>query len=176
MNAFTAQVDANRRAAEIQYATNEVVSKGTLSKDGARFESCMTAKCFEIQAAQWPRATSFVSCCQWNRGRGGCLEAQSNVLGVLLPTESWQWRSFVNRRPFESLQDGAKTPDGRKLRDVMARCEVLTTERKKSEFKARDVELDMARLVKGSPEQHRGLGDTENAAAALAAVLAYTVS
>jgi hypothetical protein len=59
---------------------------------------------------------------------------------------------------------------------VTARCEVLTTERKRSEFKARDVELDMARLVKGSAEQHRGLADTENAAAALAAVLAYTVS
>jgi hypothetical protein len=75
-----------------------------------------------------------------------------------------------------SFQDGAKTPDGRKLRDVMARCEVLTTERKRSEFKARDVEQDMARLVKGSAEQHRALGDTENAAAALAAVLSYTVS
>jgi hypothetical protein len=58
----------------------------------------------------------------------------------------------------------------------MARCEVLTTERKRSEFKARDVEQDMARLVKGSAEQHRALGDTENAAAALAAVLSYTVS
>lgn len=68
-----------------------------------------------------------------------------------------------------------KSPDDRKLRDVMARCNVLVTEKKKTDFRARDVEQDLARLVKGPPEQHKELvAASDAAAAALAALLIYT--
>lgn len=69
----------------------------------------------------------------------------------------------------------AKSPDDRKLRDVMARCNVLVTEKKKSDFRSRDVEQDLGRLVKGPPEQHKELvAASDAAAAALAALLTYT--
>eukprot|EP00850_Spirogloea_muscicola_P021534 SM000253S09023 [mRNA] locus=s253:74481:80442:+ [translate_table: standard] len=71
-------------------------------------------------------------------------------------------------------QDGAKTPDGRRLRDVISRCNVLLVERKRSDFKARDVEQDLSRLVKGSAEQYKGLTMSETPSAAMAALLAYT--
>lgn len=66
----------------------------------------------------------------------------------------------------------AKTPDGRKLRDVLLRCNVLGTDRKRSDFKSRDVEQDLTRLLKG-PAQAAAI-DSDAAAAALAALLAYT--
>ncbi|BBN08051.1 DNA mismatch repair protein MSH2 [Marchantia polymorpha subsp. ruderalis] len=72
-------------------------------------------------------------------------------------------------------QDSGKSSDARKLRDMMERCNVLLTERKKSEFRVRDLEQDLSRLVKGPVEQHRDLvAGQEGAASALAALLAYT--
>ncbi|KAH9570808.1 hypothetical protein CY35_02G060500 [Sphagnum magellanicum] len=72
-------------------------------------------------------------------------------------------------------QENVKSPDARKLRDVMARCNVLVTEKKKTNFRSRDVEEDLGRLVKGPMKHHKDLvASSEGAAAALAALLAYT--
>ncbi|CAM6067852.1 unnamed protein product [Sphagnum tenellum] len=72
-------------------------------------------------------------------------------------------------------QENVKSPDARKLRDVMTRCNVLVTEKKKTNFRSRDVEEDLGRLVKGPMKHHKDLvASSEGAAAALAALLAYT--
>ncbi|CAI5985163.1 unnamed protein product [Closterium sp. NIES-65] len=97
---------------------------------------------------------------------------------------------------------GAKSLEARRLRDVMSRCNVLIVERKRAEFKPRDVEQDLGRLLRGaSGAGGRGAGgggggsggrmtgaagvggrggggqkvtvDSEIAGAAMAAVLAY---
>ncbi|CAI5514775.1 unnamed protein product [Closterium sp. Naga37s-1] len=45
---------------------------------------------------------------------------------------------------------GAKSLEARRLRDVMSRCNVLIVERKRAEFKPRDVEQDLGRLLRGT--------------------------
>ncbi|XP_002982304.2 DNA mismatch repair protein MSH2 [Selaginella moellendorffii] len=72
--------------------------------------------------------------------------------------------------------ENAKSVDGRRLRDVLARCNVRLTEKKKAEFKSRDIEQDLSRLIKStSVEELRELVvKYEVASAALAALLAYT--
>ncbi|EFJ32609.1 hypothetical protein SELMODRAFT_407609 [Selaginella moellendorffii] len=70
----------------------------------------------------------------------------------------------------------AKSVDGRRLRDVLARCNVRLTEKKKAEFKSRDIEQDLSRLIKSTSvgELRELVVKYEVASAALAALLAYT--
>ncbi|XP_057952327.1 DNA mismatch repair protein MSH2 isoform X2 [Malania oleifera] len=68
----------------------------------------------------------------------------------------------------------AKLSESRILHDTLSRCGVMLTERKKSEFKARDLVQDLGRLVKGSIEPIRDLvSGFEYAPEALGALLSY---
>ncbi|KAG6675604.1 hypothetical protein I3843_15G105900 [Carya illinoinensis] len=70
--------------------------------------------------------------------------------------------------------ESGKSSDNRNLHDALSRCGVMLTERKKTEFKARDLEEDLGRLVKGSKEVVRDLVSTfEFAPGALGALLSY---
>jgi len=44
-------------------------------------------------------------------------------------------------------KEATETPEGRRLRDLVARCGALATERKPGDFDARDLEDDLARLL-----------------------------
>ncbi|RWR85505.1 DNA mismatch repair protein MSH2 [Cinnamomum micranthum f. kanehirae] len=71
--------------------------------------------------------------------------------------------------------ESGKSTEIRLLHDALARCNVLMTEKKKSEFKSRDLVQDLGRLVKGSIEPVRDLISNFNyATAALGALLSYT--
>ncbi|CAL0307150.1 unnamed protein product [Lupinus luteus] len=68
-----------------------------------------------------------------------------------------------------------KSVENRMLHDTMTKCGVMLTERKKSEFKTRDLVQDLGRLVKGSIEPVRDLvAGFEFAPGALGALLLYT--
>jgi DNA mismatch repair protein MSH2 len=94
-------------------------------------------------------------------------------------------------------REATETPEGRRLRDLVGRCGALATERKPSDFDARDLEDDLARLLAkhtagaadlsaaggagagagagaAGVEQHRAILEKEGAAAALAAVLRFS--
>ncbi|XAR63886.1 hypothetical protein NMG60_11024028 [Bertholletia excelsa] len=70
--------------------------------------------------------------------------------------------------------DSAKSIECKPLHDVLSRCGAMLTERKKTEFKGRDLVQDLGRLVKGSMEPVRDLvSGFEFAAGALSALLSY---
>ncbi|VVA21426.1 PREDICTED: DNA mismatch repair [Prunus dulcis] len=70
--------------------------------------------------------------------------------------------------------ESGKTSEIRTLHDALNRCGVMLTERKKTEFKMRDLVQDLSRLVKGSIEPVRDLvSGFEFAAGALGALLSY---
>ncbi|TYI09227.1 hypothetical protein ES332_A09G056700v1 [Gossypium tomentosum] len=70
--------------------------------------------------------------------------------------------------------ESGKSSECRTLSDALTRCGVMVTERKKTEFKARDLVQDLGRLVKGSIEPVRDLvSGFEFAPAALGALLSY---
>ncbi|XP_058091360.1 DNA mismatch repair protein MSH2 [Magnolia sinica] len=70
--------------------------------------------------------------------------------------------------------ESGKSTETRTLHDALARCGVLLTERKKSEFKSRDLVQDLGRLVKGSIEPVRDLlSNFQYALGALGALLSY---
>ncbi|KAJ0048265.1 hypothetical protein Pint_16412 [Pistacia integerrima] len=87
------------------------------------------------------------------------LESSLVALGCkecLLPTES------------------GKSNECRPLIDALTRCGVMLTERKKNEFKTRDLVQDLGRLVKGSIEPVRDLiSSFEFAPGSLGALLSY---
>ncbi|KAL8141845.1 hypothetical protein V2J09_014877 [Rumex salicifolius] len=68
----------------------------------------------------------------------------------------------------------AKAVECRALNDALSRCSVMVTERKKSDFKARDLVQDLGRIVKGSIEPVRDLvSGFELASGSLASLLSY---
>ncbi|KAK9669035.1 hypothetical protein RND81_13G104100 [Saponaria officinalis] len=70
--------------------------------------------------------------------------------------------------------DTAKSAESRGLLDALSRCGVMVTERKRSEFKARDLVQDLSRLVKGPIEPVRDLvSGFDYAPAALGSLLSY---
>ncbi|KAJ7530623.1 hypothetical protein O6H91_14G011000 [Diphasiastrum complanatum] len=72
-------------------------------------------------------------------------------------------------------QESLKSLDGRRLQDVLARCNVLITAKKKSDFQTRNLDQDLSRLLKGSVEHHREVvAGSEAANASLAALISYT--
>ncbi|KAK1269627.1 DNA mismatch repair protein MSH2 [Acorus gramineus] len=72
------------------------------------------------------------------------------------------------------LESGKSTAT-RTLHDALTRCAVLLTERKKTEFRSRDLVQDLGRLVRGSIEPVRDLlSEFEHALGALGALLSYT--
>ena len=71
-------------------------------------------------------------------------------------------------------KEGLETPEGKRLRDVVARCGALATERPSKEFDVQDLDSDLARLVRGNVETHRAVLDQPQAAACLAAVLRFS--
>ncbi|KAJ0578011.1 putative DNA mismatch repair protein MutS, core [Helianthus annuus] len=67
-----------------------------------------------------------------------------------------------------------KSSECKPLYDVMSKCGVMVTERKKAEFKGRDLTQDLVRLIKGSNEPVRDLVSSfEHAPMALGALLSY---
>ncbi|KAF5806624.1 putative DNA mismatch repair protein MutS, core [Helianthus annuus] len=67
-----------------------------------------------------------------------------------------------------------KSSECKPLYDVMSKCGVMVTERKKAEFKGRDLTQDLGRLIKGSNEPVRDLVSSfEHAPMALGALLSY---
>ena len=91
--------------------------------------------------------------------------------------------------------EASPSPEGRRLRDVVARCGALATERKPADFDARDLEDDLARLLAkhdardttraadvgaaaaagaAGVERHRALLEKDGAAATLAAALRFS--
>ncbi|KAK1302188.1 DNA mismatch repair protein MSH2 [Acorus calamus] len=72
------------------------------------------------------------------------------------------------------LESGKSTAT-RTLHDALTRCAVLLTERKKTEFRSRDLVQDLGRLVRGSIEPVRDLlSEFEHALGSLGALLSYT--
>ncbi|CAK9147803.1 unnamed protein product [Ilex paraguariensis] len=72
--------------------------------------------------------------------------------------------------PMESI----KSSECRPLYDAASRCGVMLTERKKTDFKGRDIQQDLGRLVKGSIEPVRDLvSGFEIAPGALGSLLSY---
>ncbi|KAB1212671.1 DNA mismatch repair protein MSH2 [Morella rubra] len=70
--------------------------------------------------------------------------------------------------------ESGKSSESRNLHDALTRCGVMLTERKKTEFKARDLVEDLGRLAKGSKEPVRDLVSAfEFAPGALGALLSY---
>ncbi|KAK3032925.1 hypothetical protein RJ639_036506 [Escallonia herrerae] len=70
--------------------------------------------------------------------------------------------------------ESAKSSDFRPLNDAISRCGVMVTERKKTEFKGRDLAQDLGRLVKGPSEPVRDLVSVfEFAPGALGSLLSY---
>ncbi|XP_044466744.1 DNA mismatch repair protein MSH2 isoform X3 [Mangifera indica] len=70
--------------------------------------------------------------------------------------------------------ESGKSSERRPLLDALSRCGVMLTERKKSEFKTRDLVQDLGRLVKGSIEPVRDLiSGFEFAPGSLGALLSY---
>lgn len=70
--------------------------------------------------------------------------------------------------------EGAKSVVTKSLHDALTRCSVLLTERKKSEFKSRDLVQDLGRIVRGSIEPVKDLLSEFNCAlGALGALLSY---
>lgn len=70
--------------------------------------------------------------------------------------------------------ESGKANEHRTLHDALSRCGVMVTERKKSEFRTRDLCQDLGRIVKGSIEPVRDLvSGFEFAPAALGALLSY---
>ncbi|XP_062116924.1 DNA mismatch repair protein MSH2 [Humulus lupulus] len=71
--------------------------------------------------------------------------------------------------------ESGKSSEIKTLYDSLTRCGVMLTERKKAEFKMRDLVQDLGRLVKGSIEPVRDLvSGFEFAPCALGALLSYT--
>lgn len=65
--------------------------------------------------------------------------------------------------------------DGSTLKDLYARCGVLCSESKRSNFSTRDLEQDLAKLLKsGSVEHHRDVIDCQCASSALAGLLRFS--
>ncbi|OVA06755.1 DNA mismatch repair protein MutS [Macleaya cordata] len=70
--------------------------------------------------------------------------------------------------------ESGKSIEFKSLHDALSRCGVLLTERRKTEFKSRDLVQDLGRLVKGSIEPVRDLlSGFEYASGALGALLSY---
>ncbi|KAL3627090.1 MutS-like protein [Castilleja foliolosa] len=70
--------------------------------------------------------------------------------------------------------DVAKSSEYRSLNDALSRCGVMVTERKKSEFKGRDLVEDLCRLVKGFTDPVRDLlAAFEYAPGALGCIISY---
>ncbi|GMH21302.1 hypothetical protein Nepgr_023144 [Nepenthes gracilis] len=70
--------------------------------------------------------------------------------------------------------DIAKSSEWKALQDALSRCGVMVTERKKSEYKGRDLVQDLGRLVKGSIQPvHDLVSRFELAPAALGSLLTY---
>ncbi|KAJ8772226.1 hypothetical protein K2173_027403 [Erythroxylum novogranatense] len=68
----------------------------------------------------------------------------------------------------------SKSNESKALLDALTRCGVMVTERKKNEFKTRDLVPDLSRLAKGSIEATQDLiSGLEVAAIALGALLSY---
>lgn len=71
--------------------------------------------------------------------------------------------------------DSAKSADCKPLHDALSRCGVMVTERKRTEFKGRDLVQDLSRLIKGSIEPVRDLVfGFEFAPGALGSLLNYS--
>ncbi|XP_030532305.1 DNA mismatch repair protein MSH2 isoform X2 [Rhodamnia argentea] len=71
--------------------------------------------------------------------------------------------------------EGNKSNENKALRDALTRCGVMSTERKKTEFKTRDLVEDLGRLVKGPVQPVRDLiGSFEYAPGSLGALLSYS--
>eukprot|EP00854_Cymbomonas_tetramitiformis_P014890 gene14890-17603_t len=71
-------------------------------------------------------------------------------------------------------KEAASTPEGRKLRDVLARCGALATDWKPSDFSPKDLETDLGRLLKSNIEHYRVVIEQEGTKAVLAALLKFT--
>ncbi|KAA8542299.1 hypothetical protein F0562_023565 [Nyssa sinensis] len=70
--------------------------------------------------------------------------------------------------------ESAKSCEYRALHDALSRCGAMVTERKKTEFRGRDLVQDLGRLVKGSIEPVRDLiSGFELAPGALGSLLSY---
>ncbi|KAL2462855.1 DNA mismatch repair protein MSH2 [Forsythia ovata] len=70
--------------------------------------------------------------------------------------------------------ESVKSNEYRSLNDAMTKCGVMVTERKKNEFKGRDLVQDLGRLVKGSIELVRDVvAGFEFAPGALSCIISY---
>lgn len=70
--------------------------------------------------------------------------------------------------------ESGKSMEFKALHDALTKCNVLLTERKKSEFKSRDLVQDLSRIIRGSIEPVRDLlSDFEYALCALGALISY---
>ncbi|XP_020578566.1 DNA mismatch repair protein MSH2 [Phalaenopsis equestris] len=70
--------------------------------------------------------------------------------------------------------ESGKSIEFKNLHDVLNRCGVLLTERKKTEFKSRDLVQDLGRIIRGPIEPVRELlAEFQHALSALGALLSY---
>ncbi|KAK9118528.1 hypothetical protein Scep_016621 [Stephania cephalantha] len=110
----------------------------------------------------------------------GFIDLTNKILGLAEFLDDSQFTSvesaFVALGCKECLLpvDCRKSIGNKNLHDALSRCGVLLTERKKNEFKSRDLVQDLGRLVKGSIEPVQDLlSNFEYASWALGALLSY---
>lgn len=78
-------------------------------------------------------------------------------------------RAVIVTFGFPIQEAGADSCDAARLRDVVSRCNALPSEKSRASFSPKNLEQDLARLLKGGNiEQHRDVLDRTSAASALA--------
>jgi DNA mismatch repair protein MSH2 len=83
---------------------------------------------------------------------------------------AWQAKPKQGERSQDTDASGGSA-DASRLRDVVSRCNALGSERPRTIFSTRNLEQDLARLLRsGNVEQHRDILERPLAAAALAGV------
>lgn len=74
--------------------------------------------------------------------------------------------------PTETQED-ASTVEGKKLREVIDKCNAMAIEQKPGTFRNNNLEIDLSKLLASHVEQHRAILELESAAAALSGLISY---
>jgi len=71
-------------------------------------------------------------------------------------------------------EDKQTSAEGKKLREIIGKCNAMAVEPKASAFDAKNLDSDLAKLLSSHVEQHRPILEREGAAVALSGLISYT--
>lgn len=109
----------------------------------------------------------------------GCLDMTKRVIGLAEFHDDCQFSNVESALVALGCKECVVPVEGDKsietqLNDVLKKCDVLLTKRKRSEFKSRDLVQDLGRIIRGSIESVRDLlSEFEFALCALGSLLSY---